>query len=170
MENHFKDLIETDAASVAPRSSDVVSTIGGSEPLDLNGNVQQSVAAVNNNMLMAQTNTSTVVTQNVMTFNNSSGINFGTVVHIGWSPGSSNKNAKANGPAAKPDETVYKKTPTIKAMLESKDPISIPLLEYISGQFGFRWRDITILLEISQLFVDRMHEDHFGKGIQEVNI
>lgn len=164
MENH-SDKIEKDAVPLAAGISGIVSTVeDGSELLDFNDNVQQSVEAVNNNFIMAQTNSTAVMTSNVMTFNQCSGINLGTTVHIGWSPGSSGAVARQSNSLARKDETVYQKTPTIKAMLESKELISTAFLDYISGYFGSRWREITILLEINQLFCDRMYEDNFDKG------
>lgn len=62
------------------------------------------------------------------------------------------------------DETGYRKTPTIAAMMRSKDRIYDGYLDYICGKFGHRWRDLTIFLGIDQLFVDRMKEDYFAKG------
>lgn len=114
-------------------------------------------------------NNNTVLTNNsahVTTFNNCNGLTFGGVYNIGWSPGSS-KQTKA---VAKLDESVYRKTPTIKEMLESNEPLSAAYLDCVSANFGLRWREITILLEINQLFVDRMYEDNFEKGgVKEVN-
>lgn len=49
-------------------------------------------------------------------------------------------------------------------MLRSKDRLYDGFLDYICGKFGSRWRDLTILLAIDQLFVDRMKEDYFVKG------
>lgn len=62
------------------------------------------------------------------------------------------------------DETGYKKTPTIAKMMRSKDRLYDGYLDYICGKFGHRWRDLTILLGIDQLFVERMKEDYFVKG------
>lgn len=164
MNKNFKVLIEKDAVPSSSKTLELVSTTEESEILDYNDNEEHSVTTVNNNMLTAQTNSSTVTTSNVMNFNKCNGINVGTVVHIGWSPGCSKAAAKPKNSVVPIDETVYKKTPTIKAMLESKDPISPGFLDEVSGNFGFRWREITILLEISQLFVDRMYEDYNERG------
>ena len=168
MEDDSKDLNEKDAvpteinnSALVKQSEEVIEEIETSESNQLIANNHQ---IVNNNMLLSQSNTSSM-----MTFNGCNGITLGTVVNVGWSPGRSSIVNKPVKTVAKLDESVYRKTPTIKEMLESNEPISPAFLDCVSANFGARWKEITILLKINQLFVERMYEDYFDKGgIKEV--
>lgn len=163
MEDDFNHLNEKDAVPSTAKSSALVGrTQEVFEEIQANGNSQQTV---NNNMLLRQSNTSST-----MTFNGCNGITLGTIVNVGWSPGNSSIASKPVKTVAKIDESVYRKTPTIKAMLESNEPITDAYLDCVSANFGSRWKEITILLEINQLIVERMYEDYFEKGgTKEVN-
>lgn len=111
--------------------------------------------------MVNQSNSSTF-----MTFNDCSGLTFGSVINIV----SQNKQKQISNLGEVNDESAYLKTPTIKEMLQSSDTISTAILDHICGNFGSRWREITVLLKINQLFVDRMHEDYFiFGGTKEVN-
>lgn len=120
---------------------------------------------VSNNLSLSQTNSATSYT-----FNGCNGITLGSVFQVGsLAPARSTVVSTPKRASPKFDESVYKKTPTIKAMMESSEPISTAFLNFISSNFGSRWREITILLEINQLFVDRMYEDYFySEGTKEV--
>jgi len=157
-----KNLNEKDAAPTGVTSSAednnriVRASEQAIEEIFTPGNNPQTV---NNNMMLSQRNVSSM-----MTFNGCNGITLGTVVNVGWSPGrlrAANRTVKA---LAKEDESVYRKTPTIKVMLESTDPITLAFLDCVSEYFGSRYREVTILLDINKLFVDRMYEDFFDKG------
>ena len=70
----------------------------------------------------------------------------------------------------KNDEAIYKKTPTIKAMMESKEPLTNHFLYFLSENFGNRWREVIMVLQVDQLYVHRMYKDYSDKaGTREVN-
>lgn len=159
MENKNKNLLETDAVGTG---ADVVAYTGGSELVDADDTANR---AFNNNMVLAnQTNSAAV-----LNFEKCSGITLGTVINVGWSPGSSALVPAAGNATVKEDESAYKKTPTIKTMMETEKAISTAFLDNVSGNFGTRWREVAVLLEINPLFVDRMYEDYYNKdGTKEV--
>jgi len=59
---------------------------------------------------------------------------------------------------------VFRRSPTISKMMASREKISPAFLDKISESFGSRWRALTVLLEIDQIFVERMWEDNFTNG------
>lgn len=103
----------------------------------------------------------------------STGVNIGMIITV-QSPGpattaQSQKAATSAQRNTRPD-SIYKKTSTVKEMLLSKEQISPGFLDHLAGNFGERWREITIQLKIDQLFVDRMFVDHFDRaGSKEVD-
>lgn len=167
MENDSNGTIEKDAVPTTSQNSSVARRIStGSELVERDDNTIQTVS--NNMVLSNQTNTSAIVT-----FEKCTGITLGTVINVGWTPG---MGAGANGGDWPTTDAVVKaeekigKTPTIKKMMDSTETISSAFLDVVSGNFGSRWRDVTILLNINRLFVDRMYEDHFERGgTKEVN-
>lgn len=158
MEDNSTHLLEKDAAPISGQSSEIVEYSSENGDLEIVENINRTV---NNNMILSnQTNTSAV-----FKFDNCRGINLGSVFNVGWSPGNAGIVAEPNkSSVARSKEALYKKTPTIKAMLESSDPISLGFLDIVSGNFGARWKEVTILLQINQLFVERMYEDYNDKG------
>lgn len=67
------------------------------------------------------------------------------------------------------EKNVYQKTATISEMMKSNERIPNDLLDFIAGSFGDRWNEVTSLLQIPDLFVDRMLIDHKDAGgIKEV--
>lgn len=67
------------------------------------------------------------------------------------------------------ENEILPETEAISKMMRSKEKISDALLDYISSSFGKRWRELTILLKISELDVDRMEIDYKDTyGIKEV--
>jgi len=151
-----KDAVPTGVTSSAEDNNTLVRSESAIEEIFTTGNNQQ---IVQNNMMLSQRNVSSM-----MTFNGCNGITLGTVVNVGWSPGRSRAANRTLRTVAKEDESVYRKTPTIKLMLESTDTISLAFLDCVAEYFGNRWREVTILLDINKLFVDRMYEDFFDKG------
>lgn len=142
-----------------------------------------AVRTVQNNLTYENVNNSSI-NYNI---NNSKGIHLGSVFNIGLNVGQvvkSNDLSLVQRPqksavstqlstsgalqlasqASQEDESGYKKTPTIAAMMTSKDRLYDGYLDYICGKFGHRWRDLTFFLGIDQLFVERMKEDYFTKG------
>lgn len=161
MENNSNGSIEKDAVPTTSQTSTVERRIStGSELVDRDDNIIQTVG--NNTMLANQTNTSAI-----LTFKECTGITLGTFINVGWTPGMGAGGNVADWPAkdavVKAEEKIGK-TPTIKKMMDSTETISSAFLDVVSGNFGSRWRDVTILLNISHLFVDRMYEDHFERG------
>lgn len=140
----------------------VRSNSDNSELVEANENIAQTL---NNNNMVVRQSSSTVNYE----INNSSGFTIGSVFKFGLPASATAPLTVATVPAEKSDEHVYKKTPTIKQMMESRDPLLSAFLDNIAGNFGSRWREITILLGVDQYYVDRMHEDYFQKGgTQEV--
>lgn len=138
---------------------------------------EQAVANVQNHLMYNNVNKSSI-NYNI---NNTQAFHMGNVFNIGVNVGQvgkpseiSRQTSTATTDAALQlqqqlttkceDETGYKKTPTIAKMMRSKDRLYDGYLDYICGKFGHRWRDLTILLGIDQLFVERMKEDYFVKG------
>jgi hypothetical protein len=156
MENNSEHLLENDAARISAQITEIVEHSNESGSLQLSENQNTNRAVVLSN----QTNTSAV-----FNINNSRSISFGNVFNVGLSSGNLGLVAEPNVPvAAASRRSPYNKTPTIKAMLESSDPITSAFLDIAAEFFGLRWREITILLQINQLFVDRMYEDYNERG------
>lgn len=157
MESPLNRRIEKDASQISTESSEIVRSPQIGEMIEQSPRLNRSLSqTVNNNMMLNQSNSSTV-----MTFNECSGLTFGSVINIV----SQNKQKQVSQPREMNDESVYMKTPTIKEMLQCSDSISTAgFLDHICGNFGTRWRGITVLLKINQLFVDRMYEDYFILG------
>lgn len=152
-------LLEKDAAPVSAQITEVV------EYSEANGRME-SAERVNNTVLSNQTNS-----QAIFKFDNCKGITLGSVFNMGWSQGNTSNVAEPNiSNQVRSRESVYKKTPTIKEMLESTEPISTAFLDIVAGNFGLRWKEVTILLQINQLTVDRKYADYFERGgTKEVN-
>lgn len=155
MEN--PNLLELDAV---PTSS----AVANSGALDVNALVNQTL---NQNMVFQQRN----ATAN-FTINNSSGISFGTLIEISGNqmehqaPHGNNFQPPArHGPNRLAIErTIYRKTPTIKAMMESEDVAGPSFLDLVAGNLGRRWKDFTVLIEPNIMFTERMEVDYFDRG------
>lgn len=163
MKTDSEKLIEKDAASMPARSTELTNYNSRNEIVDIS-------PTQNNNMVVAnQTNT-----QAVVTFENCNNITLGTVFNVGYSPGNSNLSFQESTGGYAPnmqEDRAYKKTPTIKEMMRCNDPISDAFLEYVSGNFGSKWKDFTIFLGINQLYVERMYEDYYERfGTKEVSL
>lgn len=157
MENHLNERVEKDAVQIPFRNSEIGNSSRNSEVIEFNRSSSQTV---NNNLMLNQTNSSTI-----LTFNDCKELTFGSVINIV----SQNTQKQVSKSRRTNDESAYSKTPTIKEMLESSDPISSALLHSFCESFGTEWRKVTVVLKINQLFVDRMHEDYFIQfGTKEV--
>lgn len=107
----------------------------------------------------------------VISFENCSGITIGSNFFINASTLPAPAVTNANSFSLDMDETeIYRKTPTIKEMLESKEPMSSAFQELVAQSLGTRWEEISVLLGISEIIVENLYEDNFKKGgIKEVN-
>lgn len=65
-------------------------------------------------------------------------------------------------PLELPTKPLYSKTPNIKEMLESLEPISPGFIESAADSFGARWREAIILFGFRALDVDRIFIDYLG--------
>ena len=97
----------------------------------------------------------------------------GSVFHIGGAvarPGCSRPGPDQRLNVQRTESDIYRKTPTIKAMLESTERIPDLFLNQLSENFGDRWRELLVtVLHVDELFIGRMKEDHFGSsGTSEV--
>lgn len=162
MENNFSHLLERDAAPISSASTEIVEISTENLALETVGNNNR---AVENNMVLAnQTNSSSVIR-----FDNCNGVTLGSIFNFGF-PNRNNVVAQPNiGTVEKYKEEPYGKTPTIKEMMKSTELISPAFLDILSGLFGARWKEAMILLQINQLFVERMIEDYSERGgVKEV--
>lgn len=155
MENNLHHLLEKDAAPISSQNLEIV------EYSNESGALESINRTVNNSMVLSnQTNSSSVIK-----FDNCKNITLGSVFNVGWLPGTGGIVAEPNiSNVARSKEALYRKTPTIKQMLESTDLISSAFLDIVAGNFGAKWKDVTILLQINQLFVERMYEDYNDRG------
>lgn len=163
MENNLEQLLEKDATLIPEENSGIVEVVEESEALEIVGNNR---AVNSNSMVLAnQTNSSAV-----FRFDNCKGVTLGSVFNFGL-PAINNGVVAlpgANG-IARSRDAPYVKTPTVKKMMECKDPISSAFLDILSGFFGAKWKEAMVLLQINQLFVERMIEDFSERGgIKEV--
>lgn len=73
---------------------------------------------------------------------------------------------------SKPEEEakIYKKTRSVAELKKSIEHLNEEYLDIFSRNFGDRYKEVFILLEIDSLFVDRMYVDHFQNGSGEVKI
>lgn len=113
------------------------------------------------NMSMTQNNASTI-----MTFEKCSGLTIGSTSN--YFLGSSNQPWNVAKPqtttALVEDSEVYRKTPTIKEMLESRILISPAFQELVAQSFGSRWAEVFVMLGVSRILVEKLYEDNFNKG------
>jgi hypothetical protein len=176
MDDNNESSMERDAVGTVVAKTNEVAVIENEiealEPYNNNGYDQSMTNNYNTNVMLSRVsnNASTI------TLNGCKEILIGnsTNVMVGWSPGNFNAVAeqKPNSALTKlhDDESVYRKTPTIKKMMESNEAIENTFLDYVCRNLGFRWREMTVQLRINQLFVDQMYIDNFDKGgIKEVN-
>lgn len=151
-------LLEKDAAPISAHITEIVEYSDESGIVELPENINRR--ASNNMVLSNQTNS-----QAVFKFENCKGITLGSVFNMGWGQGNNGVIAEPNiSNQVRTRESIYKKTPTIKEMLESTEPISTTFLDIVAGNFGLRWKEVTILLQINQLKVDRKYADFFERG------
>lgn len=143
-----KNMIEKDAV---PIESDPLIEEVNTEVVTFSGE-GRIVESASNMVLSNQTNSSSVVT-----FEKCNGITLGTVINVGFPMGTSRAVEKHKNH----DRDPFKKTPTIKEMLECHKPISDGFMDIISENFGGKWREATVVLGIKKLDVDRMYEDYF---------
>lgn len=179
MDKNSKGIIEKDAVCTeVAEKNEVTDDTNATESVErYNTGYNQNQSAVNNN-----NNTILHATENqnalMMTFNGCQGISIGnsTSVNLGWSPGMGASNFVVADRTPRSalarnhdDESIYRKTPTIKKMMENDKPIPDTLLDNVCANLGFRWREVTVQLHINELFVDQMYIDHFDRfGIREV--
>lgn len=91
------------------------------------------------------------------------------LVNEDWSLAKPSSSALSRRVTVIAEKNVYQKTATILEMMKSKERIPNELLDFIAGSFGDRWNEVTDLLQIPDLFVDRMIIDHKNSGgIKEV--
>ena len=162
MENSVNHLLQCDAAPVSSTSTEIVEI--STENLALESRANNNRVIENNMILANQTNSSSVIR-----FDNCNGVTLGSIFNIGF-PTRNNVVAQPNiGTIEKFKEEPYGKTPTIKEMMKCTELISPAFLDILSGLFGARWKEAMILLQINQLFVERMIEDYSERGgVKEV--
>jgi hypothetical protein len=155
MENNSEHLLEKDAAPIGATNTEVVEYLDTNQCLESTENNR----TVNNMMVASQTNSSSI-----LRFDNCRNVTLGNVFNVGGWMGNAGVVARSDMVPLKGKEPPYSKTPTVKAMMESSDPITPAFLDILSGYFGARWKEVTILLQINQLFVERMFEDNNERG------
>ncbi|KAG5681918.1 hypothetical protein PVAND_011322 [Polypedilum vanderplanki] len=133
-----------------------------------NGYNNNNNAVINNNMLVNhQSNSATN-----LIFENSRNISIGNTINVGWNPVVANNAGslvRANQNTQIEESFIYrKKTPTISEMMKSKQPLNEKYLDMFCDNFGSRYRSVAVLLNVSDLFFQRMYEDHFQRGTGEV--
>jgi hypothetical protein len=160
--------LQIDATLIEASKSDQNSIIEIDPNAVQNLNLNHLNSVINNNLLVTNQNNATTN----FTFESCNGITLGNIVNInpGWSPGSSQNSSIADMSQDTEINLVYKKTPTIKAMMLSEDPLDEQFLDIFCANFGAGWKSLTVHLQINELFVQRMYEDHFQfGGTQEVS-
>lgn len=119
---------------------------------------------INTNSLEIGENNGVIQNISSMSYNiqNSHGVHIGNVINVKIPM----QNLQVSPQILHDEKNVYKKTPTIKEMMNSPERLSSGFLDHICKYFGERWRDVTLLLDIDQLYVERIKEDEliFKKG------
>lgn len=124
------------------------------------------VSQLNRNLNIFKNTENNAVIQNInsLAYNiqQSQNVHVGTVVNVKVPM----RNLVVSHQIIQDEKDVYKKTPSIKEMMNCSDKLSTGFLDHICKHFGDRWRDVTVLLDIDQLHVERIKEDElfFKKG------
>lgn len=129
-----------------------------------NNNNNTAVSAiVNNNMLVNNQSTSSTN----ISFNECNGITLGNFVtvlgHPQWPQAI---NATADVPQE--ESLIYRKTPTIKAMMESDQRLNDKYLDIFCVKLGHKYQSVSVHLRIDDLDVQQAIEDHKQYGTAEV--
>lgn len=136
-------ILETDAI---PTMSDVVRRPQVIEREDSNEIISQSLN-------MRQT-----TTMNHITINNATGI----ILKLGDQRHVSDVDARNNSKLL--EKEVYRKTPTIKIMMESTEAVRPDFLDLVASNLGKRWKVFAYHLEKNPMFMERMEADLFDRG------
>lgn len=65
---------------------------------------------------------------------------------------------------AKKEKEIYRKTESIAEMIRSTEPLNEKILDIFAENFGKRYEQVPILLNINRLDFERMKVDHFNRG------
>lgn len=147
--------MERDAIALGERSMQVAKKSESSLTRNGGANSLQNNLLVNNS------------TNNEVIFNiqNSAGVHIGNSFHLNWTPGCPQVPAQLSSANQIAEEAkVYRKTRSVAELMRSTEPLSEPYLDIFSENFGDRYLQLPILLQIDDLFVQRMKEDYFHSG------
>jgi hypothetical protein len=117
---------------------------------------EQNVVQNNNNL---QINSST--TQTAVINIQGNGIHIGSNIQIF---GSSKSTSPSSAHHLALEEIKIRKTRSISELLKSTEPLTGKYLDIFAENFGERWEQVPVLLEIDKLKVERMYVDHNNRG------
>jgi len=127
-------------------------------PNNLAGNV------VNNNMLINNQNASST---NIR-FNRCNEITLGNIVNVALPQWPRVINTVSDVSSEIEDSIIYKKTPTIKAMMESTQRLNDKYLDIFCIKLGHKFQSLSVYLKIDEIDVQQAMEDNKQYGTCEV--
>lgn len=122
-----------------------------------------STASIDRNLIVQNQNISSMT----YSIENSTGVHIGTMVNIDLQipQNINNQRTLQTSEQVRQDEIkTYKKTPTVKMMMECKDRLSDGFLDHICKHFGERWKDVTFFLDIDPTLVGLFNADDKNSG------
>lgn len=171
MSDKENELLERDAVALVEKCGQIVKR--SSDTNLVSNSANNSV----NNLLVNNSST------NSLGFNirNCNGVQIGNVFNIsgcipGLNRGSGNNlidsSSTYNAPLQpicsasqiQEEAKVYRKTRTISELMKSTEQLNEQYLDIFAENFGNRYLQLPILLQIDDLFVQRMHVDYFHSG------
>lgn len=150
-----------------------ISPTNSNANLDLVPSSSNSVEVHNNNTVGAiynrnlQVNNQNTTSTNI-TFQDCENITLGNFISVGLSRRTPTVNTVAEIPPGVEESIVYKKTPTIKAMMESNQRLNDKYLDIFCAKLGHKFQSLSVHLMIDELDVQQAFEDHKQYGTVEV--
>ncbi|XP_059614350.1 protein immune deficiency [Phlebotomus argentipes] len=101
---------------------------------------------------------------NVFQFSNVNNLHIGSVYNISTEPGRISPRQRSG----QSGERIYRKTPSIDAMMKSQEKLEHEHIEIIATHLGEDWRNVARDLGYSQGQIDQLMEDNHISGVKEV--
>ena len=119
---------------------------------------------VSNNMLVNNQNASSTN----ITFDRCNEITLGNIVNVALPQWPTAINTVSGIPSEIEDSIIYKKTPTIKAMMESTQKLNDKYLDIFCIKLGHKFQSLSVHLKIDEIDVQQAMEDNKQYGTCEV--
>lgn len=173
MSDKENDRIELDAnpfaievANNSNSATELVETENNS--IEIYNNASNAISTVvNNNMLVNNQHASSTN----ISFEGCNGITFGNILNFGTlAHHPQTITTVAELPIDMEESIAYRKTPTIKAMMESTQRLNDKYLDIFCAKLGHKYQAISTYLKIDEVDIKQAVEDHKLYGFSEVSV